>query len=183
MGEESGSISYLSAADIRDIHELIVESNADTTAGISSPGDIEYTVEHIQEGHFGRVPESLHQKTFQLLRLIAANHPFVDGNKRTALMSARIFYALNGHRFDYDREIKETLKALATDEGAVDGDDVIEYLRAHTEPLAPEYEATINLWLSHIEGTDQLSRDSKLDTGDNKQHEPNDYDDDRHSNQ
>ena len=83
--------------------------------------------------------------------------------------------------FDYDREIKETLKALATDEGAVDGDDVIEYLRAHTEPLAPEYEATINLWLSRIEGTDQLSRDPTLDTGDNEQHEPNDYDDDRHS--
>ena len=47
MGEESESISYLSAADIRDIHELIVESNAETTAGVSSPGDIDYTVEHI----------------------------------------------------------------------------------------------------------------------------------------
>lgn len=181
MGEESESISYLSAADIRDIHELIVESNADTTAGISSPGDIEYTVEHIQEGHFGQVPESLHEKAFQLLRLIAANHPFVDGNKRTALMSARIFYALNGRRFDYNREIKEILKALATDESSVNKDDVIEYLKAHTEPLAPEYEATINLWLSRIEGTDQLSKDPTLDTGDNEQHEPNDYDDDRHS--
>jgi len=181
MDEEPESISYLSAADIRDIHELIVESNAHTTAGISSPGDIEYTVEHIQEGHFGQVPESLHEKAFQLLRLIAANHPFVDGNKRTALMSTRIFYALNGRRFDYDREIKEILKALATDESSVDEDDVKEYLRAHTEPLAPEYEATINLWLSRIEGTDQLPRDPKLDTGDNEQHEPNDYDDDRHS--
>jgi death-on-curing protein len=75
MGEERESISDLSAADIRDIHELIVESNADTEAGISSPGDIEYTVDHIQEGHFGHVPESLHEKAYQLLRLIAANHP------------------------------------------------------------------------------------------------------------
>ena len=181
MDEESESISYLSAADIRDIHELIVESNADTTAGISSPGDIEYTVEHIQEGHFGQDPESLHEKAYQLLRLIAANHPFVDGNKRTALMSTRIFYALNGRRFDYDREIKEILKALATDESSVNEDDVIEYLRAHTEPLAPEYEATINLWLSRIEGTDQLPRDPKHDTGDDVQHEPNDYHHESHS--
>lgn len=181
MDEEPESISYLSAADIRDIHELIVESNADTTAGISSPGDIEYTVEHIQEGHFGQVPESLHEKAFQLLRLIAANHPFVDGNKRTALMSTRIFYALNGRHFDYDREIKEILKALATDESSVYEDDVIEYLRAHTEPLAPEYEATIKLWLSRIEGTDQLPRDPKHDTGDDEQHEPNDYDHESHS--
>lgn len=62
-------------------------------------------------------------KAYQLLRLIAANHPFVDGNKRTALMSTRIFYALNDRRFDYDREIKEILKALATDQQGVDGDE------------------------------------------------------------
>jgi hypothetical protein len=66
-------------------------------------------------------------------------------------MSARIFYALNGRRFDYDREVKEILKTLARDEGSVDEDDVTEYLRAHTEPLAPGYEATINLWLARIE--------------------------------
>ncbi|QKY22213.1 type II toxin-antitoxin system death-on-curing family toxin (plasmid) [Halolamina sp. CBA1230] len=179
MDEESESISYLSAADIRDIHELIVESNAETTAGISSPGDIEYAVEHIQEGHFGQVPESIHEKAFQLLRLIAANHPFVDGNKRTALMSTRIFYALNGLRFDYDRTIKEILKALATDEAGVDENDVSEYLRTHTEPLAPEYEATINLWLSRIEGTDQLS--TEHDTVDQQSKEPNDYDDESHN--
>ena len=179
MAEESESISYLSAEDIRDIHELIVESNADTAAGISSAGDIEYTVEYIQEGHFGHVPESLHEKAFQLLRLIAANHPFVDGNKRTALMSTRIFYALNGRRFDYDREIKNILKALATDEGSVDEDDVIEYLRAHTESLAPEYEATISLWLARIEGTDQVSTENY--TGNQEPNEPNDYDDEPHS--
>jgi death-on-curing family protein len=92
MDEDPKSISYLSAEDIRDIHELIVESNAETPAGVASPGDIEYTVGHIREGHFGQVPESLHEKAFQLLRLIAANYQFVDGNKRTALMSTRIFY-------------------------------------------------------------------------------------------
>ncbi|RZV06523.1 death-on-curing protein [Natrinema hispanicum] len=182
MDEEPESISYLSADDIRDIHELIVESNADTTAGVSSPGDIEYAVEHIQEGHFGQVPQSLHEKSFQLLRLIAANHPFVDGNKRTALMSTRIFYALNGLRFDYDRTIKEILKELAIDESSVDVDNVISYLQEHTEPLAPEYEATINLWLSRIEGTDQLpSNHEQNTTDDGTAHEPNDYDDDPHS--
>jgi death-on-curing protein len=179
MGEESESISYLSAEDIHDIHELLVESNAETTAGVSSPGDIEYTVEHIQQGHFGQVPESLHEKAFQLLRLIAANHPFVDGNKRTALMSTRIFYALNGLRFDYDRTIKEILKAIATDEASVDDGDVIDYLRAHTEPLAPEYEATINLWLARIDGTDQIPKEH--DMADDDPHEPNDYDHEHHS--
>ncbi|WP_330633280.1 type II toxin-antitoxin system death-on-curing family toxin [Halocatena halophila] len=177
MDEDTESIIYLSATDIHAIHELIVESNVDTAAGISSPGDIEYTVEHIKEGHFGHVPDSIHEKAFQLLRLIAANHPFVDGNKRTALMSTRIFYALNGLRFDYDRTIKEILKALATDETSVDDDNVIVYLQEHTEPLAPEYEATINLWLSRIEGIDHLSKDSVYDSADDVTREPNGYDD------
>ncbi|WP_226023631.1 type II toxin-antitoxin system death-on-curing family toxin [Halomicrobium salinisoli] len=182
MGEEPEAINYLSAADIRDIHELIVESNTDTEAGISSPGDIEYAVEHVQEGHFGQVPDSLHEKAYQLLRLIAANHPFVDGNKRTALMSTRIFYALNGLQFDYDRTIKEILKALATDEAEVDDDDVIAYLQEHTEPLTPEYEATIKLWLSRIENAAQLSGAQEDDTSDkNTSWEPNDYDGDPHS--
>ena len=94
-------------------------------------------------------------------------------------MSTRIFYPLNGRRFDYDREIKEILKALATDEGAVDEDDVIEYLRAHTEPLAPEYEATISLWLARIEGTDQVP--TEHDTVNQKCNKPNDYDDEPHN--
>jgi death-on-curing protein len=145
------------------------------------PGDIEYTVEHIQEGHFGRVPDSLHEKAYQLLRLIAANHPFVDGNKRTALMSTRIFYALNGLRFDYDRSIKEILKALATDEANVDDEDVITYLRANTEPLAPEYEATIDLWLSRIDGTTQHAGAREHEAADeNPPNEPNGYDHDSH---
>jgi death-on-curing protein len=173
MGEESESISYLSADDIHTTHELIVGASAETTAGAASPGDIEYAVEHVQEGQFGQGPESLHETAFQLLRLMTANHPFVDGNKRTALMSTRIFYALNGLRFDYDREIKLLLKTLATDVTSVDADDVIAYLQAHTEPLAPEYEATITLWLARIEATDQLPADH--DTGEQGPHEPNDY--------
>lgn len=94
-------------------------------------------------------------------------------------MSTRIFYALNGLRFDYDRTVKEILKALATDESGVDDDDVIDYLREHTEQLAPEYEATINLWLARIEDTDQLP--TEHDTVKQESHEPNDYVHDPHS--
>lgn len=53
MNDESDSIDYLSKEDILAIHELIVESNEDTEAGVSSPGDVDYTVDSIQQGHFG----------------------------------------------------------------------------------------------------------------------------------
>jgi death-on-curing protein len=33
---------------------------------------------------------------------VARNHPFVDGNKRTAWVLARLFLALNGHEFVFE---------------------------------------------------------------------------------
>lgn len=167
------SINHLSTEDILMIHELIVESNEATEAGVSSPGDIEYTVGAVQDGHFGQKPESIHEKAYQLLRLLAANHPFVDGNKRTALMSVRIFYALNGFKFEYDKEIKEILKELATDQASVNDTAVLFYLQKHTKTLAPEYETTINLWLSEIKGRERQSGGLSTESAD----EPNDYDD------
>jgi death on curing protein len=33
---------------------------------------------------------------------VARNHPFIDGNKRTAWVLARLFLALNGHELRFD---------------------------------------------------------------------------------
>lgn len=179
MSEESDRVSHLSVDDVLAIHELIVESNEDTEPGISSRGDVEYAIEHVREGKFGRGPDSIHGVAFQLLRLLVANHPFVDGNKRTALMAVRIFYALNGLEFDYDREIKAILKDLATDEAEVSAETVRSYLWEHTEPLAPEYAATIDLWFSRIE---TLPRGIDPEpSGSESRDEPNDYDGDSRS--
>lgn len=64
-----------------------------------------------------------------------ANHPFVDANKRTALNTTAVFYFLNGYRFTYDDEIRAILQQFGTDQQTVEGDAVIRYLKAHTEPL------------------------------------------------
>ena len=51
--------------------------------------------------------EFLHGTVFEMaaayLFHVARNHPFVDGNKRTALMCALVFLGLNGQRLDVDR--------------------------------------------------------------------------------
>lgn len=43
---------------------------------------------------------------------IARNHPFVDGNKRTAWVLARLFLALNGHRMSFTKE--DAIRAMLT---------------------------------------------------------------------
>lgn len=90
-------------------------------------------------------------------------------------MSVRIFYALNQLDFEYDRSIKDVLKELATDEATVEKDSVIDYLQKNTEPLALEYVATINLWMSRIEESEQLPSSLEPDNDEPSDHEPNDY--------
>ena len=45
---------------------------------------------------------------------LARNHPFADGNKRTAWVVARVFLAINGHRLEFDPpDAVRTIKGLA----------------------------------------------------------------------
>jgi death on curing protein len=45
---------------------------------------------------------SLHEKAGALLHSLARNHPFVDGNKRTAWAATWVFYELNGYTLVVD---------------------------------------------------------------------------------
>ena len=53
---------------------------------------------------------------------IIRNHPFVDGNKRTGLLSAVVFVSLNGHRLTVDEaDIVTTIEAVASGDVPIDG--------------------------------------------------------------
>ncbi|MCU4719428.1 type II toxin-antitoxin system death-on-curing family toxin [Halapricum hydrolyticum] len=129
------SLWYPSVEDVLTIHDDIVSEYPDTHPGVANRGDIEFALDYIEEGSFDVAPETMHEKAFHLLRLLVANHPFIDANKRTALNTAAVFYFLNGYRFEYDDEIRGVLQRLGTDEATVDEERTIEYLRSHTEEL------------------------------------------------
>ena len=61
---------------------------------------------------------------------IARNHPFVDGNKRTAWVIARLFLALNGVRLSFTPEDAiSTVLALAA--GELSEDEMADWFRQH----------------------------------------------------
>ncbi|WP_122090358.1 type II toxin-antitoxin system death-on-curing family toxin, partial [Halalkalicoccus subterraneus] len=64
--------------------------------------------------------------------LIVADHPYVDGNKRTALWSAAYLYDLNGYQLEPDDTIRTILRDLATDAEDVDLSRVEDYLHQRT---------------------------------------------------
>ncbi|WP_264556817.1 type II toxin-antitoxin system death-on-curing family toxin [Halocatena marina] len=114
-----------------DIHEVVVTSDTETDPGVKSPGDIEFAVDYISKGYYGKAPETIHEKTAHLMRLIAGGHPFVDGNKRTALNTVELFYRLNGYHFDYGSEVEDMLEDIARNAENVDIGRIVAYLDAH----------------------------------------------------
>ena len=76
--------------------------------------------------------EFLHGTVFEMaaayLFHLARNHPFVDGNKRTALMSALVFLGLNGQRLDAESGVLyELVDGVAA--GSVDKAEVSVFFR------------------------------------------------------
>ncbi|MEO5858663.1 MAG: type II toxin-antitoxin system death-on-curing family toxin [Pyrinomonadaceae bacterium] len=59
---------------------------------------------------------------------IAKNHPFIDGNKRTALVACRTFLILNGYKLDAEPTDKY-LTFLSLAEGSISEEELCDWLR------------------------------------------------------
>jgi len=65
---------------------------------------------------------------------IAKNHPFVDGNKRTALVVMRTFIQLNGYSFNAAQEEKY-LTFLKLAEGNLSEEELANWIREKIESI------------------------------------------------
>ena len=64
---------------------------------------------------------------------IARNHPFIDGNKRTAFVAVEVFLALNGHELVAgDADCVVTMLDVAA--GTLTEAAFAQWLRAHMQP-------------------------------------------------
>jgi death on curing protein len=65
---------------------------------------------------------------------IARNHPFVDGNKRTALASMIVFLGLDGIDLDAPQEAATAI-VLGLAAGEITEDVLARWIAAHSKPL------------------------------------------------
>lgn len=123
-------LTYPSVELVLGLHEQVVEEGDATEPGVRSKQAVESAIQYVSEGFFGEVPQSIHEKAVHLMRLLVVDHPFVDGNKRTALRTVVVFYMLNGYPFEYGDEVRALLKQFAIDETDVDVETAVVYSRA-----------------------------------------------------
>ena len=65
---------------------------------------------------------------------IARNHPFIDGNKRTALVAARTFLLINGYDLEANQEEKY-LTFLRLAEGSLSEEELTAWMRGRLKSL------------------------------------------------
>jgi death-on-curing protein len=65
---------------------------------------------------------------------LAKNHPFIDGNKRTAFVAVELFLALNGSQLTAnDTDCVMTMLAVAASD--IDEDAFADWIRRHSAPV------------------------------------------------
>ena len=108
-------ISYLSFFDIIQSHKVISEEMRGFL-GIRDSGLLKSAIAQPKMMFDGielypTVPEKASALCFSLIM----NHPFVDGNKRTAHAATKLFLEMNGWKFNASRDdARDTMMALAS---------------------------------------------------------------------
>lgn len=95
---KSSKVIFITITRVLVIHSYSVKRYGGSQ-GIRDLGLVESAVARPQSGFGG---EYLYKNIFDmaaaLLQSLLKNHPFVDGNKRTALFSTGVFMKLNGYK-------------------------------------------------------------------------------------
>jgi death-on-curing protein len=98
-------------------------------------GLLESAVMRPQASAFGEDAYStIHEKSAALLHGVARNHPFVDGNKRTAWAATSVFYQINGYTMTVD---DGSVVGLVVDvaEGMLDVPNIAAELKTCAAPI------------------------------------------------
>lgn len=76
--------------------------------------------------------------------MLASNHWFVDGNKRTALDTTELFYLVNGYELDDGEDIRSMLELFSVRESLIDRDAGPTDLDDQTTPI--DIDDDLDLW-------------------------------------
>jgi death-on-curing protein len=119
---------HLTVEIVREIHsEAII--NFGGSDGIRELSLLESAVAAPQAGFSGKSPyKDLAEVAAAYLFYLCRNHPFLDGNKRTALGACIVFLRLNGLEPKTDRPQWEEL-TMAVASSAIDRDETTKRLR------------------------------------------------------
>ena len=125
-------MQYLSAADVLEIHSIVIDETGGSH-GIRDQGAVASLEDLPRQSAFGNeLYPTLFLKAAVYVRNIIFSHPFIDGNKRTALSAAAVFLELNGRRIIVEEGEIEKF-ALSIIAQKMDLQNIAEWLEKHSK--------------------------------------------------
>ena len=127
-------MEYLTLAEVTLLHARLIQRTGGS-GGVRDMGLLESALARPQ-ATFGQddLYPDLWSKAAALMHSLIRNHPFVDGNKRTALAAAGVFLELNGCTLTASNEavLRFTRRAAV---GGMELGEMAAWLKAHSQPV------------------------------------------------
>ncbi len=114
------------------IHEEIMRRMAEASSGFLYKGGVPYCVETARDLYNDPNPAvALTWKAAYYIWCLITNHPFIDGNKRTAFQTAEVFLRGNGYKMSgiEPHEVVTLLAGVAT--GQTRLEDLVPWIGKH----------------------------------------------------
>jgi death-on-curing protein len=121
---------YLTVIEVLTIHATMIDEFGGTE-GIRDLGALESAVFRPETGYY----EGPIEEAAALMESLLQNHPFLDGNKRTAFAAADLHLRLNGLMYSGSPTEAIAFVDSMFEGRAVDAASIAEFLRAHTSDL------------------------------------------------
>lgn len=119
---------YLAREQVLRIHQRQIERFGGST-GVRDSGALDAAVARPQATFGGDdLYPDIAAKAAALLHSLVANHPFVDGNKRAAVMSAELFLLFNGFELLADDDDFEAV-TMAAARGELGAEELAIWMR------------------------------------------------------
>jgi death-on-curing protein len=118
---------YLTMAEVLAMHVDQIERYGGSH-GIRDPGLLESALFRPQTGYYADLVE----EAMALWESLSQNHPFLDGNKRTAFAATYTFLAINGARLTADALETQDFVLALYESSQFSFDKLLPWLRKHT---------------------------------------------------
>jgi len=125
-------VNWISLQELILIHARVIEETGGAQ-GTINPGGVESALARPFSAFDGtELFADLPAKVAALVHALIQFHPFVDGNKRTALVAADVCLRLNGYRLIPSEQVESFFWAIAR--GEKSAEQIAEWLTTRIEP-------------------------------------------------
>jgi death-on-curing protein len=135
---------YLTVAEVLAMHADQIDRYGGSH-GVRDQGLLEAALYRPQTGYYA----DLIEEAAALWESLAQNHPFIDGDKRTAFAATYTFLAINGARLTADAQETYVFVAALYEAHQFSFDKLVPWLRSHVTqdpPADPQQWSTASRW-------------------------------------